>query len=86
MASRGETEVRVAAAADAATFGRLLHAFNVEFDEETPDPNVIAERAVPLIDSGEVDAARRNSPGLLVEIPHPGRGGILGVASFGELA
>ena len=54
MASRGETEVRVAAAADAATFGRLLHAFNVEFDEETPDPNVIAERAVPLIDSGEV--------------------------------
>jgi hypothetical protein len=32
------------------------------------------------------DAARRNSPGLLVEIPHPGRGWTLGVASFGELA
>jgi ribosomal protein S18 acetylase RimI-like enzyme len=54
MASHEEIEVRVAAAADAATFGRLLNAFNVEFDEETPDPDVIAERAAPLIDSGEV--------------------------------
>jgi ribosomal protein S18 acetylase RimI-like enzyme len=47
-------EVRVAAAVDAATFGRLLHKFNLEFDEETPDPDVIAERAAPLIDSGEM--------------------------------
>jgi GNAT superfamily N-acetyltransferase len=50
----GETEVRIASAADALTFGRLLHAFNVEFDQETPAAEVIAERAAPLIESGEV--------------------------------
>jgi GNAT superfamily N-acetyltransferase len=49
-----ETEVRIANAADALTFGRLLHAFNVEFDEETPAAEVIAQRAAPLIESGEV--------------------------------
>jgi GNAT superfamily N-acetyltransferase len=49
-----ETEVRVASAADALTFGRLLHAFNVEFDQETPAAEVIAERAAPLIESGKV--------------------------------
>jgi GNAT superfamily N-acetyltransferase len=48
------TEVRVASAADALTFGRLLHAFNVEFDQETPAAEVIAERAAPLIESGKV--------------------------------
>jgi hypothetical protein len=37
VGDRQNAEVRVATAADAATFGRLLHAFNVEFDEETPD-------------------------------------------------
>lgn len=54
MGGQSEIEVRVGTALDAATFGRLLHAFNVEFNEETPDPDVIAERAAPLIDSGEV--------------------------------
>ena len=54
MTLPGEIEVRVATAADAVTFGRLLHEFNVEFDTETPDPDVIAERAAPLIDSGEM--------------------------------
>ena len=39
---------------DAPSLGRLLHAFNVEFGEETPDPDVISERAAPLIASGEV--------------------------------
>jgi ribosomal protein S18 acetylase RimI-like enzyme len=56
MASQNKIEVRVGAAGDAATFGRLLYAFNVEFDEETPDPDVIAERAAPLMDSGEMVA------------------------------
>jgi ribosomal protein S18 acetylase RimI-like enzyme len=46
--------IRLATAADAPAFGRLLHAFNVEFDEPTPDAQVIAERAGPLIESGEV--------------------------------
>jgi ribosomal protein S18 acetylase RimI-like enzyme len=46
--------VRLATAADAPAFGRLLHAFNAEFDEPTPAADVIAERAAPLIESGEV--------------------------------
>ena len=35
-------------------FGRLLQAFNDEFDEPTPDAETIAERAAPLIETGEV--------------------------------
>ena len=31
-----------------------MHAFNLEYDEPSPDPQVIAERAAPLIESGEV--------------------------------
>jgi GNAT superfamily N-acetyltransferase len=54
MAKEAQTPIRLASAADAPTFGRLLHAFNVEFGESTPDPDLIAERAAPLIDSGEV--------------------------------
>jgi ribosomal protein S18 acetylase RimI-like enzyme len=49
-----ETPVRVASAADAPAFGRLLHAFNAEFGDPTPDADVIAARAVPLIESGEI--------------------------------
>ncbi|MGH9174386.1 MAG: GNAT family N-acetyltransferase [Vicinamibacterales bacterium] len=48
------TPIRPASAADAPAFGRLLHAFNVEFGESAPDAEVIAERAAPLIESGEV--------------------------------
>jgi ribosomal protein S18 acetylase RimI-like enzyme len=48
--------IRLATPADARAFGRLLHAFNTEFDEPTPDAEVIAERAAPLIESGEVTA------------------------------
>lgn len=46
--------IRLATAADALAFGRLLNAFNKEFDEPTPDAHVIAERAASLIESGEV--------------------------------
>lgn len=46
--------IRLAGAADAPTFGRLLHAFNAEFGEPTPEPEVFAERAAPLIESGEL--------------------------------
>jgi ribosomal protein S18 acetylase RimI-like enzyme len=52
--SLAETPIRLATAADAPAFGRLLHAFNAEFGESTPDADVIAERAAPLIQSGEV--------------------------------
>jgi ribosomal protein S18 acetylase RimI-like enzyme len=54
MAEAAQTPVRLAGAADAAAFGRLLYAFNAEFHEPTPDAEVIAERAAPLIASGEV--------------------------------
>ncbi|HET8874165.1 MAG TPA: GNAT family N-acetyltransferase [Gaiellaceae bacterium] len=46
--------IRLATAADAPAFGRLLHAFNMEFDEPTPDADVIAERAAPLIERSEL--------------------------------
>ena len=46
--------IRPASARDALAFGRLLHAFNVEFSELTPDADLIAERAAPLIESGEI--------------------------------
>ena len=49
-----ETPIRIASAADAPAFGRLLQTFNDEFSEPTPDAAVIAERAAPLIESGEV--------------------------------
>src|SRR6266536_1979845 len=48
------TPIRLATAADAPAFGRLLHAFNVEFGESTPDADVISERATPLMESGEL--------------------------------
>jgi ribosomal protein S18 acetylase RimI-like enzyme len=51
---RAQTPIRLASAADAPAFGRLLHAFNAEFGDPTPDADVIAERAAPLIESGEV--------------------------------
>jgi ribosomal protein S18 acetylase RimI-like enzyme len=46
--------VRLAGADEARVFGKLLHAFNVEFGEETPSAELIAERAGPLIESGDV--------------------------------
>ena len=52
--THAHTPIRVANPADAPAFGRLLHAFNLEFGESTPDADVIAERAAPLIESGEV--------------------------------
>ena len=48
------TPIRLAGAADAPAFGRLLQAFNDEYDEPTPPADLLAERAVPLIESGEV--------------------------------
>jgi GNAT superfamily N-acetyltransferase len=54
MTDDGQTPIRLASPADAPAFGRLLHAFNAEFGEPTPDAALIAERAAPLMESGEV--------------------------------
>ena len=54
MSGKTPHRVRLANAADAPAFGRLLHAFNIEFDEPTPDAALIVERATPLIETGEV--------------------------------
>ena len=49
-----EVAVRRASAADAAGVARLLHDFNTEFSEPTPDVAVLADRLRPLLASGEV--------------------------------
>jgi ribosomal protein S18 acetylase RimI-like enzyme len=46
--------VRRAGPGDAADVARLLHDFNVEFDEPTPAVDVLAERAAALIAEGEI--------------------------------
>jgi ribosomal protein S18 acetylase RimI-like enzyme len=45
--------VRLAGRDDAAAIGRLLHDFNREFDEPTPEPAALAERLRQLIDGGD---------------------------------
>lgn len=47
------SEVRLAEPADAAAIGRLLHDFNVEYDEPTPAPEAIAARVEELLGRGE---------------------------------
>jgi GNAT superfamily N-acetyltransferase len=49
-----QASIRLAGADEVPAFARLLHQFNVEFDEPTPDADVIAARAAPLIESGEL--------------------------------
>ena len=54
MMSEADKRIRLATPADARVFGRLLHAFNTEYGDPEPDAATIAERAAPLIASGEV--------------------------------
>jgi ribosomal protein S18 acetylase RimI-like enzyme len=46
-------DVRRASRADADAIGRLLYAFNREFDEPTPAPAALAERMRQLLDGGD---------------------------------
>jgi ribosomal protein S18 acetylase RimI-like enzyme len=46
--------IREATAEDAEAIGRLLDAFNREFDDVTPGPAALAERAVELFADGEL--------------------------------
>lgn len=50
----GAVPVRRAEPGDAGDVARLLHDFNVEFDEPTPAVEVLAERAAALIAAGEI--------------------------------
>lgn len=45
--------IRIADRADADAIGRLLYAFNREFDEPTPEPPALAERMRQLLDGGD---------------------------------
>jgi ribosomal protein S18 acetylase RimI-like enzyme len=52
-ATRNEGVVRRADVEDAETIGQLLHDFNREFDEPTPQPSALADRVRMLLRSGE---------------------------------
>ncbi len=45
--------IRLASRDDADAIGRLLHAFNREYDEPTPEPSTLAERMRQLLDGGD---------------------------------
>jgi ribosomal protein S18 acetylase RimI-like enzyme len=45
--------VRRATTADAAAIGRLLHDFNTEYDDPTPEPEELAERMRELLRAGD---------------------------------
>jgi GNAT superfamily N-acetyltransferase len=53
--SASRWRVRDAAPADAAAAGRLLHDFNVEFDEPTPPPVELGERIEELLAAEEFE-------------------------------
>lgn len=46
-------QARLATRHDADAIGRLLYAFNREFDEPTPAPDALAERIGQLLDGGD---------------------------------
>jgi len=50
---RQDHDVRTAGPIDADAIGRLLHAFNTEFDEPTPTPAELAERVRLLVEKGD---------------------------------
>lgn len=53
MSSPAELSVRLGERGDADAIGRLLHDFNVEFDEPTPSPSQLALRIRELLDAGQ---------------------------------
>ena len=46
--------VRAATAADATAIAELLHAFNTEYSDPTPEVAVLADRLAPMLAGGEV--------------------------------
>jgi ribosomal protein S18 acetylase RimI-like enzyme len=46
-------DVRRAEPSDTEEIGRMLHDFNEEYEDVTPEPEVIAQRLRPLMESGD---------------------------------
>ncbi len=55
-------DIRVAGAGDTPAIGRLLHDFNHEFDEPTPEPDWLAGRITELISSGQTAVVLAGEP------------------------
>ncbi len=53
MSVSDDPAVRRATPADAAVIGRLLHAFNTEYDDPTPGPDKLAGRIRELLAAGD---------------------------------
>ena len=53
MAALTEANVRMATEADYPAVGRLLHRFNLEFDDPSPEPSVMAARVGELVAAGD---------------------------------
>ena len=51
---RAEIQVRRAGAADTAGIARLLHDFNLEYDEPTPSVEALTEKLIALLAAGEI--------------------------------
>jgi ribosomal protein S18 acetylase RimI-like enzyme len=51
--SSADPRARPAASEDTGAVGRLLHDFNVEFDEPTPGPQALADRVRELTEGGD---------------------------------
>lgn len=61
------TRTRIAGRDDAPVVGRLLHAFNVEFDEpDTPSGDVLAARFAPFLDRDDVHVVLAEQDGEAV--------------------
>lgn len=56
-------DIRLAGPGDGMLIGRLLHAFNTEYDEPTPTPEVLAARIERL---GDTDVLLAGEVGLVV--------------------
>jgi ribosomal protein S18 acetylase RimI-like enzyme len=52
----GEHEIRLGGPADAAVLGRMLHRFDSEYEQETPDAETLATHYATLLERGEVVA------------------------------
>lgn len=62
MTGTADSPVRRAGADDAAAIGRLLHDFNVEYDDVTPGPEALAARIRELLAGGDTAVLLAGGP------------------------